>query len=83
MKLKHCRLTFPGCRGEFIYALWVLVPQRGYSPNFYLLIVENKTKEGFGKEAQTKFLSLLGEIIRGAVVDVGKVFIITRIEKII
>jgi len=47
------------------------------------LIVENQTTESFGKQAQSKFLSVLGEIIRGSVVDVGKVFLITRIEKII
>ena len=47
------------------------------------LIVENQTTESFGKQAQSKFLSILGEIIRGSVVDVGKVFLITRIEKII
>jgi hypothetical protein len=45
--------------------------------------VENQTKESFGKQAQSKFLSLLGEIVRGSVVDVGKVFVITRIEKLI
>jgi len=47
------------------------------------LIVENQTTESFGKQAQSKFLSILGEILRGSVVDVGKVFLITRIEKII
>ncbi len=47
------------------------------------LIVENQTTESFGKQAQSKFLSILGEILRGSIVDVGKVFLITRIEKII
>jgi len=47
------------------------------------LIVENQTTESFGKQAQSKFLSILGEIIRGSVVDVGKVVLIRRIEKII
>lgn len=47
------------------------------------VVLESQTKEGFGKEAQGKFLSVLGEILRGSVVDVGKVFLITRIEKVI
>jgi len=47
------------------------------------VVVENQTKESFGKQAQTKFLSVLGEIIRGSAVDVGKVFFITRIEQVI
>ena len=47
------------------------------------VVLENQTTETFGKQAQGKFLSVLGEILRGSVVDVGKVFLITRIEKVI
>jgi hypothetical protein len=38
--------------------------------------------ESFGKQAQEKFLAILGEIIRGSIVDVGKAFIITHVEQI-
>ena len=47
------------------------------------LILENKTVQSFGKKTQSEFLSLLGKILRGAVVDAGMGFIITRIEKVI
>jgi TIR domain len=46
------------------------------------VILENETKESFAKQAQQKFLEILGEIIRGSIVDIGKSFIITHIEEI-
>jgi TIR domain len=46
------------------------------------VILENETKESFAKQAQQKFLEVLGEIIRGSIVDIGKNFIITHIEEI-
>lgn len=47
------------------------------------LIVDNQTLGKFGKKAQEQLLSILGEIVRGSVVDAGKAFLITRIEKVI
>jgi hypothetical protein len=46
------------------------------------VILENETKETFAKQAQQKFLEILGEIIRGSIVDIGKSFVITHIEEI-
>lgn len=47
------------------------------------LILENTTKESFGKQAQQKLLETLGEIIKGSIVDVAKNFIVVRIEEVI
>jgi hypothetical protein len=46
------------------------------------VILENETKESFAQQAQQKFLEILGEIIRGSIVDIGKTFVITHIEEI-
>ena len=45
------------------------------------IVLENETKESFSKQAQQKMLEILGEIIRSSITDVGKSFIITRIEE--
>lgn len=47
------------------------------------VVLENQTEESFSKQAQQKFLEILGEILHDSVVDVGKTFLITRIEKVI
>ena len=46
------------------------------------LIVENKTKDGFGEKAKQKLLETLGDVLKGSIKDVAKVFVITRIEEI-
>jgi hypothetical protein len=46
------------------------------------VVLENETKESFKQKAQQKFLEILGEIIQGSIVDIGKTFVITRIEEI-
>lgn len=46
------------------------------------VILENETLESFSKKAQQKFLGILGEIIQGSIVDVGKGYIITKVEEI-
>lgn len=47
------------------------------------VILENETKESFSQHAQQKFLEILGEIVHGSVVDIGKTFVITKVEEII
>ena len=47
------------------------------------IVLENETKESFGKQAQQKLLEALGEIISGSIVDVTKNYIVTRIEEVI
>ncbi|MGB7873513.1 MAG: toll/interleukin-1 receptor domain-containing protein [Anaerolineales bacterium] len=46
------------------------------------VILENETLESFSKKAQQKFLGILGEIIQGSIVDIGKGYIITKVEEI-
>jgi hypothetical protein len=46
------------------------------------VILENETLESFGQKAQQKFLEILGEIVQGSIVDMGKTFIITKVEEI-
>ena len=46
------------------------------------VVLENETLESFSKNAQKKFLEILGEIIHGSIVDVGKGYLITKIEEI-
>lgn len=46
------------------------------------VILENTTLKKFRVEAQKKFLEILGEIIQGSIVDIGKSYIITRVEEI-
>ena len=46
------------------------------------VILENETLESFSKQAQQKFLEILGEIIHGSIVDIGKSFVITKVEEI-
>jgi len=46
------------------------------------VILENETLESFSKHAQQKFLEILGEIIHGSIVDIGKSFVITKVEEI-
>jgi hypothetical protein len=46
------------------------------------VILENETKESFSKQAQQKFLEILGEIVHGSIVDIGKGFVITKVEEI-
>ncbi len=46
------------------------------------VILENETLESFSKNAQQKFLQILGEILQGSITDIGKTFVITKIEEI-
>jgi hypothetical protein len=46
------------------------------------VILENETKESFSKQAQQKFLEILGEIVHGSIVDIGQSFVITKVEEI-
>ena len=46
------------------------------------IILENETLESFAQNVQQKFLEILGEIIKGSIVDIGKSFVITKIEEI-
>jgi len=46
------------------------------------IILENETLESFTQNAQQKFLEILGEIIKGSIVDIGKSFVITKVEEI-
>ena len=46
------------------------------------VILENETLESFSKNAQQKFLEIIGEIIHGSIVDVGKSYLITKVEEI-
>jgi len=46
------------------------------------VVLENETLESFSKNAQKKFLEILGEIIHGSIVDIGKSYLITKIEEI-
>jgi hypothetical protein len=46
------------------------------------VILENETLESFGQKAQQKFLEILGEIVQGSIVDMGKTFIITKVEEV-
>ncbi|MGD8402974.1 MAG: toll/interleukin-1 receptor domain-containing protein [Anaerolineales bacterium] len=46
------------------------------------VILENETLESFTKNAQQKFLEILGEIIQGSITDIGKSFVITKVEEI-
>ena len=47
------------------------------------VILENETLESFSKNAQQKFLEILGEIIKGSIVDIGKSYVITKVEELI
>ena len=47
------------------------------------IVLENESKDSFGEKAKQKFLSTLGEIIHGSIVDVSKNYIITRVEEVI
>jgi hypothetical protein len=38
--------------------------------------------ESFSQKAQQKFLEILGEIVHGSIVDIGKSFVITKVEEI-
>ena len=46
------------------------------------VILENETLESFKENAQKKFLEILGEIIHGSIVDIGKSYVITKVEEI-
>jgi hypothetical protein len=46
------------------------------------VVLENETLESFGTQAQQKFLEILGEIVQGSIVDIGKTFVITKVEEI-
>jgi len=46
------------------------------------VVLENETLESFRENAQKKFLEILGEIIHGSIVDIGKSYLITKIEEI-
>jgi len=46
------------------------------------VILENETLESFTKNAQQKFLEILREIIKGSITDIGKSFVITKVEEI-
>jgi len=46
------------------------------------VILENETLESFSKNAQQKFLEILGEIIKGSITDIGKSFVITKVEEV-
>ena len=45
------------------------------------VILENETVKSFNEKAQQNFLKILGEIIHGSVVDIGKNYIITKVEE--
>jgi len=45
------------------------------------VILENETVESFNEKAQQKFIEILGEIIHGSVVDIGKSYLITKVEE--
>ena len=47
------------------------------------VILENETLESFSENAQKKFLEILGEIIQGSIVDIGKSYVITEVEELI
>jgi len=47
------------------------------------VILENETLESFSENAQRKFLEILGEIIQGSIVDVGKSYVITKVEELL
>jgi len=47
------------------------------------VILENETLESFSENAQQKFLEILGEIIKGSIVDIGKSYVITKVEEFI
>jgi len=47
------------------------------------VILENETLESFSENAQQKFLEILGEIIKGSIVDIGKSYVITEIEELL
>ena len=47
------------------------------------VILENETLESFSENAQQKFLEILGEIIKGSIVDIGKSYVITKVEEIL
>ncbi len=47
------------------------------------VILENETLESFSENAQQKFLEILGEIIKGSIVDIGKTYVITEIEELL
>lgn len=46
------------------------------------VILENETLESFSQQAQQKFLEILGEIVQGSITDIGKSFVITKVEEI-
>jgi hypothetical protein len=46
------------------------------------VILENESMESFSQKAQQKFLEILGEIVHGSIVDIGKSFVITKVEEI-
>jgi hypothetical protein len=46
------------------------------------VILENESLESFSQKAQQKFLEILGEIVHGSIVDIGKSFVITKVEEI-
>jgi len=45
------------------------------------VILDNETVKSFNEKAQQNFLKILGEIIHGSVVDIGKSYIITKVEE--
>ena len=47
------------------------------------IILENETLESFAQNVQQKFLEILGEIIKGSIVDIGKSYVITKVEELI
>ena len=47
------------------------------------MILENETLESFSENAQQKFLEVLGEIIKGSIVDIGKSYVVTKVEEIL
>ena len=47
------------------------------------VILENETLESFSEHVQQKFLEILGEIIKGSIVDIGKSYVITKVEEIL
>lgn len=46
------------------------------------VILENETLESFKENAQKKFLEIMSEIIHGSIVDIGKSYVITKVEEI-
>ena len=46
------------------------------------VILENETLESFKENAQKKFLEVMSEIIHGSIVDIGKSYVITKVEEI-